>query len=547
MKIKLLLTILQVMLWGLSLTWVVVATEASPSYASPQLPTQAAYGESASFIGPGEDAFDRGFRAVAIFGETEIPYSSTTTYLNRPYALAVDSADNVFIAEIEGHRVLKFDTNGNFKAQIGYTGLCRPDTGGICRPTGLAVALDGRVWITEEWPERVSIFTYTVSTFSYTDQLGVTWASGSDNAHFHTPEGVAFDSVGRIYVADRRNNRVQIFDNSHAYSTTLGGTCGLGDYQLCQPYGLAIGSGNVLYVADTDNKRVQVYRPVGNSLVFSQSITATGLGRVTGVAIDANYVYAADRFGSLVWVFSRTGAFNSIIDGTNWFSETMDVAVDSHRDVYVADTWGPFRVMKCSGGPSWSCSPFIGAINQPYLTDGGHYFLPNGLAIDANNNIFLTEGGGHRLVKLNSSGVFQFAIGVAGIAGSDTDHFDQPLQVALDSSDGIYVADAGNHRVQIFNSNGNYLATLGFTGTTGVDNSHFNSPSGVAIDTSGNIYVADTDNHRVQIFGNTRNYSATLGTTGISGTGTSHFNFPGGVTVVGRGAWRNALSPGVRG
>jgi uncharacterized protein YjiK len=482
------------------------------------------------------------FRYEDTFGETEVPYTSTTTHLNQPYALAVDGADNVYVAEGEGHRVLKYDSAGNYQnLQIGYTGLCRAwddwDTG-LCGPGGLAVDSGGNIWVAERWPDRVSVFT---PTGTYTGQLGVTWEDGSDNDHFDEPEGVAFDSAGRIYVADRDNDRVQILDSTRTYSATIGGTCGTGDYELCRPHGLAIGSGDVLHVADSDNARVQVYQLVGDSMVFSQSITTTGttdFAWVPGVAVNANYLYVADMSNNgQVHVFSRSGVYSSTIAGdcfgsNDWFCWPMDVAVDSAGNVYVTDTWAHSRVMKCSGGPTWTCTSFAGTKDVPYPTDDSHFNGPAGIAVGA--SLFVVEEPGQRLLKLNDSGVPQWNVGEAGVWGSDNDHFDWPGGVAVDSNGRMYVPDANNHRVQIFNSDGSYYTTLGNADCNpdnGIGNAEFCWPKGVAIGPGDAIYVADTDNHRVQIFNSDRIYQNTLGATGVSGSDNGHFDGPMGVTV----------------
>jgi hypothetical protein len=165
------------------------------------------------------------YRYTATFGDPRAPYPSTTNHLNYPGSLAVDKADNVYVGETGGHRVLKFNSSGVYQAQIGYTGVCdaRDDaSSGICGAWGLGVGPNGNVWVAEI-ADRVSVFTYTATSFTYLDQLGVTWEDGDDNDHLIEPEGVAFDSAGRMYVADWGNDRVQIFDSSGAYSATLDG------------------------------------------------------------------------------------------------------------------------------------------------------------------------------------------------------------------------------------------------------------------------------------------------------------------------------------
>jgi hypothetical protein len=473
------------------------------------------------------------YRYTTTFGDPQAPYLSTTNHLNHPGSLAVDKANNVYVGETDGHRVLKFNSGGTFQAQIGYTGVCDARDSadsGICGAWGLGIGPNGNVWIAEI-SDRVSVFTYTTTSFAYLDQVGVTWEDGYDDEHLYEPEGVAFDSAGRMYVADWGNDRVQIFDSSGAYSATLDGF----DY----PSGLAISSDDTLYVADTENGCVQVYHLEGDSMVYDESICSydgTNFQWVNAVAVDDSHLYVADETepddNGYIHVFDRSsGNYLSTIDGDcggsrDWFCSPYDVAVDSNGYVYVADPWEHYRVMKCSGGPNWTCTRFAGTKDVPYISDGSHYNDPHGVAVDGAGNLLLTEYDGDRLVKLNSAGTFQWQVGTPGVWGSDNAHFDGPEHVAVASSGRVYVADSWNNRIQVFNSNGSYFATLG-SGDCGYSDTEFCWPTGVAVGGDGRIYVADADNWRVQ--------KCTLGSGGSYSCSTvgdySDFDYPVGVAV----------------
>ena len=90
----------------------------------------------------------------------------------------------------------------------------------------------------------------------------VKWGSrGDGDGHFERPSGIAVDGAGNVYVADRDNHRVQVFDGESRFLAKWG-TEGSGDSQFIDPLGIAVdGAGNI-YVADTDNNRVQVFAPV---------------------------------------------------------------------------------------------------------------------------------------------------------------------------------------------------------------------------------------------------------------------------------------------
>jgi hypothetical protein len=84
-----------------------------------------------------------------------------------------------------------------------------PKNSGICDSTGLAIAPDGNLWIAEGGPAHVSVFTYTTTAFTYTDQLGVTWNSGDDNDHCHPGERCVRQRRLRTLRASRPDYRQQ--------------------------------------------------------------------------------------------------------------------------------------------------------------------------------------------------------------------------------------------------------------------------------------------------------------------------------------------------
>ena len=136
---------------------------------------------------------------------------------------------------------------------------------------------------------------------------------------------------------------------------------------------------------------------------------------------------------------------------------------------------------------------------------------PQGLAIDANQNLYIADTHNHRIRKLNlTTGIITTVAGSStpGFDGDNgpatTAHLNLPTAITLDSANNLYLADTQNHRVRKVASTG-IITTIagngpqGFSGDNGPATvASIDSPNGLATDST-NLYLADTHNHRIQI------------------------------------------------
>jgi sugar lactone lactonase YvrE len=475
------------------------------------------------------------FRYNQTFGHTGVPYLADNDHLYAPVGIGMDTASNLWVVEGNGSRALKYSGDGAFLMSIGTAGLVYlADETHFAGPTDIALDSAGNLWVADANAHRVVKFD---PSGNYILQLGVTWESGADEAHFDQPAGLALDSVDNLYVSDFNNHRVQVFDSSGVYSTTIG-AYGDGDYGLKCPMRMTIDDADNLYVADNQNHRVQIFDAshIYVATLGQTGVPGSGNGQFEsprGVAVDADFIYVADGINSRVQIFDREAPYTyedtlgSYGSGNYEFVRPSDVALDPDGNLYVADP-ANFRVQKYTSSLVYVRT--FGVTGVPYLTDDYHYNQPNKVAVDANGNIGILEdeGRGYRFIKLDSSGVPLFTIGEAGVGGTDNEHLGDARGVAFDAAGNIYIGDCSNHRVQIFTGDGTYSGTLG---SYGQGDYEFNCPTGVAFDNSGNFYVADSGNQRIQIFDSSLSYSATLGETGVSGDDNAHFNLPQAVAV----------------
>jgi len=420
-----------------------------------------------------------------------------------------------------------------------------PELPSFLRPTEVAVAPDGFVWVVDSVHHQ--IVKLDPNDPSSEMRIG---SFGSGQGEFNFPYGVAVDAAGSIYVTDQRNHRVQKFASDGTFLLEWG-SLGSGDGQFGGNAfnghsGIAVDASGNVYVADGfNNHRVQKFTSTGGFLTKWGSLGGPGqFNSPVGVAVDASGdVYVADRSNHRIQKFTSTGVFlmqsGTLGNGPGQFNSPSGVAVDPSGDAYVADTTNN-RIQKfdSSGG-------FLTEWGFRGRADGNFGGLRS-VAVDASGNVLVSDFGNDRVQKFTGSGVF---LGKWGAAGGGNGQFMRPTDIAVDVAGNILVADSieiflpdgTNDRIQMFDSAGGFLAKWGGPGTGpgefGVDPAFFVSdaglirqggPFGIAVDVSGDVYVTDEFNHRIQKFSNSGLF---LTQWGSFGTGDGQFNRPQGIDV----------------
>ena len=196
--------------------------------------------------------------------------------------------------------------------------------------------------------------------------------------------------------------------------------------------------------------------------------------------------------------------------GNGEFNKPLDIAIDSHDNVYVADAQNG-RIQKFNSSGNF--------ITQWNAAGSG---VPQGIAVDSHDNVYITDTNNNQVQKFDSNGNFIMAW---GYDASGEMLFENPQGIAIDSSDDVYVTDIGLNLIQKFDSNGAFLSNWGSEGS---GNGQFNGPSGIAADSNGNVYVTDSGNNRIQKFENNGNFIMTWGS---KGTDNGQLLMPAGIAV----------------
>jgi DNA-binding beta-propeller fold protein YncE len=168
-----------------------------------------------------------------------------------PHGITVDKDGNVWVTDGQGmngkgHQVFKFSPKGKVLIALGKAGVPGdgPDT--FNQPSAVAIAPNGEIFVADGHGGNSNA---RIVKFSKEGKFIMTWGKkGLAPGEFNIPHALAFDSKGRLFVADRGNNRIQIFDQEGKFIDQW--------QQFSRPSGIFIDRKDVIYVADSESGSV---------------------------------------------------------------------------------------------------------------------------------------------------------------------------------------------------------------------------------------------------------------------------------------------------
>ena len=454
--------------------------------------------------------------------------AATAAALFRPFAITTDGTGNVYFTDTGTHAIFKRDTSGNLTrlagtGVAGFSGDGGPATSALMNsPQGVAVDSSGNVYVADTNNHRIRKIdgTGTITTVAGTGTPGFVGDGGNAlAAQINSPHGLVIDTAGNLYFNDTNNVRIRKLDTGGNISTVAGnGSSGFsGDNgaatsaQISSSDGLAVDAAGNLYIADSNNFRVR--KVSGGIITTVAGNGSSGFSGDNGVATNAQIS----------------------------FSDSL--TVDGAGNLYIADT-NNHRVRMIA--PNGIITTIAGTGSSGYTGDGNPATLfqlssPSGVAIDSTGALYIADNGNRRIRRLSAGTIATVAGGGPGdSAPAPFSGLNQPYAVAKDSAGNVYVADTFNHRIRMITPAGQ-ISTIAGTGAAGYsgDNGPAASaqlayPYGVAVDASGNVYIADTNNYRIRkVSGGTITTIAGTGICCYSGDGgpaiNAQFNVPRGL------------------
>ena len=390
--------------------------------------------------------------------------------LTLPNGVAVDGTGNIYIADTKDQKIRLIAAGQNNISTFAGDGIpCQnpvshcgdggaPASARLTLPKSVAVDPTGNVYIADTGDSRIRYVASgsNVITTVVNSTLGTAGFSGDGgaavSAQINMPGGISVDASMNLLVSDSGNQRIRQVTASTSNIATIAGGGNGGDGQsaaaatLALPWDTAEDAQGNLYIADSGNNRIRmISSPLGSNPI------------ITTFAGNGNAGYAGD--GGL----ATSATLNS----------PTSVAFDSFGDLYIADSNN--LVIRCVAAVAGGC------------------FTP-GLAVGQITTVF---GNGLPCVP---------ATGLCGDGGPALlANLTFPLMVALDASNNVYVSDYQGYKVRKWNTTKNIVTAIAGNGLQGYQGNgklgnaaRVNHPAGVVADTLGNVIFSDQWNDVVR-------------------------------------------------
>jgi DNA-binding beta-propeller fold protein YncE len=273
------------------------------------------------------------------------------------------------------------------------------------------------------------------------EELGRFGGTGGAPGFFNGPSGIDLSEDGRLFVADRRNHRIQVFDQFGNFLTNFGGY-GIGDENFDEPCDVWARSTINIFIADYNNQRVQRY--------------------------NKNLTYLSS-------LYSNPGE-----DERFQHERILSVAFSPQGEMFLLDA-GENKVVKIN-----QIDKGIAAFGY-YRSGAGQLTSPIQIDLTGNHRVIVSDAGARKIFIYDFFGNFLRTI--------DNPDFGAPAGLAVDDRNRIYVADPVAQRVFIFDLDGNFLAEFGSAG-----GETFNRPVDLTLlkkDNFYQMYLIDGDTIRI--------------------------------------------------
>lgn len=428
--------------------------------------------------------------------------------LDKPFGLALDKNNNLYIADRGNNRIRKIDSSGLISTVAGDGGFYFIGDNGpayrasIAGPTDVAVDDKGNIYIADRNNNRVRKvdtlgMIHTIMGTGQRDYNGDSELARETNLHL--PFGVALDKNGDLLVIDRSHYRIRKLVMKGNKVTTLAGN-GVKQFggdggpaqgaKLEFPHGIDVDSKDNVVFADKANYRIRKITPKG----IISTIVGNGIRGNIG---DGKPALKASVFPTRLRLNHKDEIF--FISPSGFVSIVRKVNTKGIINEYITTGDADYQKAVLASGSGASTRSDITVISQ--FSD---------LAVDKKGNLYLADRINHQIRKLAPNGKIKTIAGTGdssyfGDGGPATKAaFRDPVAITLDKAGNLYIADAANNMIRKIN-------TKGIISTIAGNGKHKDSGDGgpalkaglrsidsLAFNPAGELHIVETNTHHIR-------------------------------------------------
>ncbi len=348
---------------------------------------------------------------------------------NAPGGIAVGSDDTVYVADKNNNQIKRWSAGYivSFDSRGGTSVNAQPVSkdGYATEPASSKAYSTLEGWfsdsaLTQPFDFATTAITANITLYAKWDTR--VWSDITGSEAFISPNGVAVDHNGTVYVTDTNNRKIKKRSSTSSVWEDITGI-----QTFYSPRGIAVDSDGTVYVADAGISEIKQLRS-GES-VWEDITHTERFNFPSGIAVGSDgAVYVADTINNKIKKL-QNGVWEDITQ-SGGFNSPAGIAVGSDGTLYVADTYHHLIKKLPSGGNAWE-----------NISEAWAMIFPAGIAAGSDGTLYVADTANNQVKKLSNG----------GSAWKDISHsegFNNPSGIAAGSDGTVYVADTNNNLIK---------------------------------------------------------------------------------------------------
>ena len=256
------------------------------------------------------------------------------------------------------------------------------------------------------------------------------------------------------------------------------------------PYGLFVRTDNTVYATEQSSNQIQVWSSDGG--IPEKTIYQYDNPGAIFVTMNGDiYVDSGDSLTVNMW--AANAAYDVVV--MNVTAQCMGLFIDINNTLYCSASGSHQILAQSLNSDTYSAATVAG--DNTYGSAANQLYLPNGIFVDVNFNLYVADWYNNRVQKFQLGNLTGQTVAGDGTSGSF--YLWGPIGVVLDADNYLFITDMYNNRVIGSGPNG-FRCILGCSQISGSLISQFNGPRSLGFDSYGNLFVADLGNDRILKF-----------------------------------------------